>query len=239
MVSWLFGVWRAARLLLSLPLCASTMLLGLDGDMEWPGPEPAGLTPPMDDQELIQARRLCISNSARSAGDIGEKVVFRSRRVGDLLRVSYFVYWSTESPWGSENALSSLAIDIVYSHFLFVLPGLRYAIYGPGDIEGATVIYRVRGRRLEIVEGIADTKFHRQVALTKRDLDDTGQGTVLRTNVWSHQLGAHSQADDTESWSAIRRCYEGAELVPLTAEIAKRFRLGTVERPLRARPAWQ
>jgi hypothetical protein len=104
------------------------------------------------DLALIRERSVCVLNTLSSAGEIGQTLAFRSHREGDRLNVSYFVYWSTERPWGDRSLLESLAIDSVYSHFLFVLPGLRYVMHGPGDIEGATVVYRVDGADDERLE---------------------------------------------------------------------------------------
>jgi hypothetical protein len=190
---------------------------------------------------LIRSQPVCILNTLDSAGDVGTTIAFRSRRDGDRLSVSYFVDWSTERPWADKPALVSLAIDSVYSHFFFVFPGLRYLLHGPNDIEGATVIYRVEGDRLSIIEGFADDDSHDPVHLTAEDLTGADNGTVLMTNVWSHQLGAHGAAraiaEGTPS-SITRHCYRGADLIPMTTDLAERFRLGTVAAPLRARPAW-
>ena len=134
--------------------------------------------------------------------------------------------------------LMSLAIDSVYSHFFFVMPGLRHLMHGPGDVEGATVVYRVVGERLEVVEGFADDESHDPVNLSAEELTDDERGTVLMTSVWSHQLGAHGAAQ-AAAGSVARHCYQGQELVPLTSDIAERFWLGTAEEPRRARPAWR
>ncbi len=242
MLSLLVRANRATRLLWGLPLFVAATLLSFRTHEDWPGPEAAEAQPVSADQALIRAQRVCVLNTLQSAGDIGDKIVFRSRREGDTLRVSYFVHWSTERPWGDKSMLASLAIDSVYSHFFFVLPGLRYLLHGPGDIEGATVVYRVQAERLEVVEGYADTEFHDPVRLGAEDLSDGDRGTLLMTSVWSHQLGAPGAARAPRSTlrgPVTRQCYQGADLIPLTAGIAARFWLGSPEAPRRARPAWQ
>jgi hypothetical protein len=191
-----------------------------------------------DDDALVRSQRVCVLSTRHSAGDIGRSLVVRHRRDGDRLWVSYFVYWSSERPWGDKPWLLSLAIDAFYSHFMFVLPGLRHALYGPGDIEGVTVVYRTVGQRLEIVEGFGDDEYHRRVHLGPQDLTGDDNCTVLLTTSWSHQLGGRGGASLGDGSSASRRCFAGSEFVPLTTEIANRFWLGSPSTPRRARYAW-
>jgi hypothetical protein len=217
------------------------MLLRAGAHEEWPGPEPVVAGEEPADHKLIKAQRVCVLNTLDSAGDIGQKIAFRSRRDGDELRVSYFVNWSTERPWGDRSPIEALAIDSVYSHFFFFLPGLRYLMHGPSDIEGATVVYRVEDERLSVLEGFADDDSHTPVTLRAEDLRD-GDGTALMTSVWSHQLGtrgAARAAAEAPPGALSRRCYQGADLIPLTPSLAERFWLGTADAPRRARPAWR
>jgi hypothetical protein len=246
MSSSLYRVPRAVRWFLGLPVLCGLGIVGLTANEDWPGglaiaarPASTAVGPPTTDQALVLRQRVCVLNTLRSAGDLSAQIVFRSRREGDRLTVSYFVHWSTERPWGDKSLLASLAIDSVYSHFFFVLPGLRYLLHGPGDVEGATVVYRVAGSSLEIVEGFADTESHDPVQLTAADLTDSDGSTLLMTNVWSHQLGAHGAAQAGTTPQLSRRCYEGRELRPLTSDVATRFWLGSAEHPRRARPAWR
>lgn len=193
------------------------------------------------DEMLVRSQRVCVLNTRASAGEIGKSLVIRHRREGELLWVSYFVYWSSERPWGDKPLFLSLAIDAFYSHFLFVFPGLRHALYGPGDVEGATVVYRARGERLEVVEGFGDDEWHRPVRLGTEDLSGHTSETVLLTTTWSHQLGGRGAArmrEDAHGEHVSERCFEGKALVPLTADIAERFWLGTAREPRRARFAW-
>jgi hypothetical protein len=209
----------------------------------WPEPlapgEPATASVRAEalDDALVRAQPVCVLSTLDSAGELGRSLLVRHRREGDRLWVSYFAYWSSERPWGDEPFLVSLAIDAVYSHFLFALPGLRHALYGPGDVEGVTVVYRVRDGRLEIIEGYADDQYHRAVQLGPEDLGGSDNHTLLMTSWWSHQLGGRGAARAAGA-AVSRRCFVGSALVPLTAETAERFRLGSADRPLRARRAW-
>ena len=219
-------------------LAGTTTLLQVDTPA-WPLPlAHADTAAQSDDDALVRSQPVCVLNSRNSAGDIGKSLVVRHRRDGDRLWVSYFVYWSSERPWGDKPWLLSLAIDAFYSHFLFVLPGLRHALYGPGDIEGVTVVYRTVGQHLEIVEGFGDDEYHRRVHLGPEDLTGSDHCTLLLTNSWSHQLGAPGAARVGGESSASKRCFAGGELVPLTTEIANRFWLGSPGAPRRARYAW-
>lgn len=221
-------------------ITGTTTLLQVDTP-EWPLPVARADTgPPSEDDALVRAQPVCVLNSRDSAGDLGRSLVVRHRRDGERLWVSYFVYWSSERPWGDKPWLLSLAIDAFYSHFLFVLPGLRHALYGPGDIEGVTVVYRTVGQELEIVEGFGDDEYHRRVHLGPEDLTGSDHRTLLLTTSWSHQLGGRGAASvgGSAAAPASTRCYSGDELVPLTPDIANRFWLGSPSAPRRARYAW-
>jgi hypothetical protein len=191
------------------------------------------------EDDLVQKQPLCVASSVRSAGSLGETVLYRFRRDGDTLYVGYFVYFSTERPWGdnalTHNVLPALAIDAFYSHFLFVLPGVQRVLYGPADIEGALVRYRIEGERLVPEAAVADDEGHHPVRLAQDELGAPDGRVVLLTETWSHQLGAHD---------AVRRarevtCFDGARLAPLTEAVAQAFRLGTESAPRRAKPAWR
>jgi hypothetical protein len=207
----------------------------------WPEPSalPAATTAAADEL-LVRAQRVCVLEAGGSAGEIGKSLVTRHRREGEYLLVSYFVYWSSERPWGHKTLFESLAIDAFYSHFMFVLPGIRHAMYGPGDVEGVTVVYRDVGGRLEVVEGIGDDEWHNPVRLDREDLTGHGNDTVLLTTAWSHQLGARGAARIRRApeGGVSESCFEGDELVPLTPDIAERFWLGSADSPRRARFAW-
>ena len=186
---------------------------------------------------------MCVGARSWSAGSLGETVLFRSRRVGNRIAVGYFVYWSEERPWGdnlaSYTVLPALAVDAVYSHFLYVFPGLKDAIYGAGDVEGVQVLYEQRpDGSLDVVSGRADDGNHGAVALSRSDLLDSKGRVVLLTDVWSHQLGAHGAASFAEHSSPELKCYTKASLQPMTELVARAFRLGNARAPLRGTPAW-
>ncbi len=170
-------------------------------------------------------------------------MLFRTRRMGNRIAVGYFVYWSEERPWGdnlvSYTVLPALAVDAVYSHFLFVFPGIKDAMYGSGDVEGAQVVYQQRpDGSLEVVNGRADDANHAPVSLSRSDLLDSKGRVVLLSDVWSHQLGAHGGARFAEGSPAGLKCFAKSSLQPMTELVARAFRLGNVRQPLRGNPAW-
>jgi len=165
------------------------------------------------------------------------------RRQGNRLTVGYFVYWSEERPWGNNSlsytVLPALAVDAVYSHFLYVFPGLKDAMYGAGDIEGVQVSYEQRpDGSLEVVTGRADDGNHGAVELSRADLLDEKGRVVFLTDVWSHQLGAHGAATLADSAQLELKCYEKSSLRPMTECVAAQFRLGSEREPRRGTPAW-
>jgi hypothetical protein len=197
------------------------------------------------DDDLVRELPVCVASQQWSAGELGRSVLYQFKRVGHELHVGYFVYWSTERPWG-KNLLSylvvpALVVDSFYSHLFFLLPGLQRIIHGPGDVEGARVVYQQRddGQWMP-VSAVADDGLHHEVTLDPGDFVD-GQGRVLlMTDVWSHQLGAKGArafVEGTHDGGVV--CYGRNTLSPLTARIADVFRLGTSLAPRRARPAWQ
>ena len=186
---------------------------------------------------------MCVGARSWSAGALGETVLYRTRRVGKRIAVGYFVYWSEERPWGdnvaSYTVLPALAVDGIYSHFLYVFPGLKDALYGSGDIEGVQVLYEQRpDGSLAVVSGRADDGNHAPVALSRSDLLDANGRVVLLTDVWSHQLGAHGAARFADHSGPELKCYVKSSLQPMTEPIARAFRLGNAREPLRANPAW-
>jgi len=132
-----------------------------------------------------------------------------------------------------------LATDAVYSHFLYLFPGIKDAMYGPGDVEGAQVVYEQReDGALDVVSGSADDGNHAPVSLSRSDLLDSKGRVVLMTDVWSHQLGAHGGAAFAEDPAHAVKCYEKSALRPMTELVARAFRMGNERQPLRGNPAW-
>jgi len=195
------------------------------------------------DEARVVEQPVCVGARSWSAGSLGETVLFRARRQGNRITVGYFVYWSEERPWGdnslSYSVLPALAVDAVYSHFLYVFPGLKDAMYGAGDIEGVQVSYEQRADgSLDVVGGRADDGNHAAVALSRADLLDANGRVVLLTDVWSHQLGAHGAAGFADRSLLELKCYEKSALRPMTELVARAFRLGNDKKPLRGNPAW-
>jgi hypothetical protein len=195
------------------------------------------------DDELVRAQPVCIGSLVWSAGEIGRSIAYRARRSGDKLHVGYFVYWSTERPWGENTmtytVLPALATDAVYSHALFVLPGVRDLLYGAGDVEGVTIEFDVgQDGRLSVVSAVADDSSHDPVSLTPADLVDGEGRVILFTDVWSHQLGVRGAAAMAAENARRLTCYGYESILPLSGAQAQAFRLGTQSEPRRAKPAW-
>jgi hypothetical protein len=206
----------------------------------WPKP---GVVDESAENAHIVAQPLCVGARAWSTGTLGDTVLYRTRRIGRKIAVGYFIYWSEERPWGgnvlSYTVLPALATDAVYSHFLYLFPGLKDALYGPGDIEGVLVEYEEReDGSLSVISGAADDGNHTPVRLSRKDLVDSQGRVVLLTDVWSHQLGAHGAAAFADRPGSELKCYQKASLQPMTPKIAREFRLGSEHKPLRGTPAW-
>ena len=266
---------RFTSLAATLSLAAA---ISPDHSSDWCGAVQATLNPEMSEQEAadraaIEAHPVCIGSRVWSAGTMADTVFYHYRRHGDELTVGYFVYWSTERPWGSNNltygVLPALFVDAFYSHTFFLLPGARELLYGPGDIEGASVTYQQDPTSGALVPlgGVADDDRHKAVTLSAEDLDASGR-TALITDVWSHQLGGKGGArllreifgeDDDSSLSRVAlaasptagapggddredgraRCFSGEALRPLPEAVMRTFRLGSTDAPRRAKPAWR
>ncbi len=197
-----------------------------------------------EDSELVKDIPICIGSRSWSAGELGNTVLYRYERHGRTMHVGYFVYWTTERPWG-DNALSysllpALFIDAFYSHLFFMFPGAQRFIHGPGDIEGARVVYEQNDDgRWVAVSAVADDGRHREVALSPTDFVDGEGRVVFMTDVWSHQLGAKGARALAEKLKQSVVCYGHDALAPLTEEVARVFRLGSPSEPRRAPPAWR
>jgi hypothetical protein len=210
-------------------------------EASWPT-QPSPEAPAGDDARIAE-QPICIGARSWSAGSLGDTVLYRTRRVGRKIAVGYFVYWSEERPYGS-NAVSymvlpALAMDAVYSHFLYLFPGIKDALYGPGDVEGVQVEYEAaEDGSLRVVDGHADDGNHAPVFLSHDDLVDSKGRVVFLTDVWSHQLGTHGGARFADTPGQNVKCYQKSALQPMTEQIARAFRLGDERHPLRGNPAW-
>ena len=191
----------------------------------------------------IRQTPICIVGAKKWAGDLGKTLLFQTKRLAsDRIVVGYFAYWTTERPWGDNRLthlfLPAVAIDSVYSHLLFVLPGVQRFLYGPGDVEGLRVTYDLRkGEKLTPLSLIADDASHEEVKLDiDQAIDDSGR-IVVFNDVWSHQLGG-KRAVAAARAGANQQCFAGNSLRSITSEIVAEFRLGSPENPRRAGPAW-
>jgi hypothetical protein len=105
-----------------------------------------------------------------------------------------------------------------------VAPGLQRAEYGPADVEGFRVIYRVGADgRLVPERAIADDDHHQRAELSPDELFALDPERItLATETWSHHLGAHvTRAGDV----VYRRCYGPGSIRPVTDDVVQRFRL--------------
>lgn len=192
----------------------------------------------------VRSTPICIVWKAESAGELGSSILYRARRIdSDTIQVGYFVFWTTERPWGDNFetrwVLPALAIDAVYTRLFFVLPGLQSMMYGDGDIEGARVTFRRDDRnRFRPVSIAADHGAHKEAIIDVRDAVDERGRLMLLSEAWSHQLGGRGAVSAFQA-GAETRCYEQDALRPLTSEVAAAFRLGTAAEPRRAAPAWR
>jgi hypothetical protein len=193
--------------------------------------------------DLVRRIPICIVSTQSWAGELGASILFRVQTTGkNAVRIGYFAYWSTERPWG-DNTLThwlipALAIDAFYSHLLFVLPGVQRLMYGPGDVEGVRIAYRIgQDSRLVPTSIVADGELHREVALDLAEAVDEHGKILLLNDIWSHQLGGR-QALSRARTGAHQRCYYHDSIQPLTDEVIADFRLGSSNDPRRAGPAW-
>jgi hypothetical protein len=243
---------RATVAAVVLSILAAAKLVGAPAWPEPGGPPSSGGARPAredaagvaaEDASVVRALPVCVASDGWSAGVLGRTVLFRAKRSGRSMTVGYFVYWTTERPWGANlltySLLPALLIDAFYTHFLFVFPGAQRFIYGPGDVEGARVVYQQSddGRWVP-VSAAADDSSHAAVALAADGFVDGDGRVVLMTNVWSHQLGAAGARQFAATHRQHVVCYQGQALAPLTADVGRIFRLGSVAQPRRAPPAW-
>ncbi len=197
---------------------------------------PADVEAPTDaEQAAIEEQPVCIGSTVRSAGELGATLFYRRARLPDgRLAVGYYAFFSEERPWGNNwltwSVAPALAIDAVYTRFLFVAPGLQRARYGEGDVEGFRVIYaQGADGRLAPEGAVADDGWHRRADLTRADLFAVdAERMTLATDSWSHHLGARVGRAGDLVW---RRCYGKGRIKPIDREVIRRFRLDRRARP--------
>lgn len=197
------------------------------GESELPEPLAAAAASP--EEAAIEAQPVCIASTVRSAGELGPALLYRRARLPDgRLAVGYYAFFSEERPWGNNwmtwSIVPALAVDVVYTRLLVVAPGLQRAEYGPADVEGFRVIYRVTGEgRLVAERAIADDDHHQRAELLHDELFAVDPERItLVTDTWSHHLGARvTRPRDV----VYRRCYGPGSIRPVTDDVARRFRL--------------
>jgi hypothetical protein len=191
-----------------------------------PGPRGA----PTPEEAAIERQPICIGSAIASAGSLSEVLYYHAIRTDDgRLTVGYFAFFSEERPWGNNwltwSVAPALAVDLVYSRMLLVLPGLQRAIYGAGDVEGVAVVYAFSpDGSLRVEQAMAEDGSERPTVLTHREVFALDEARpTFYSDVWSHQLGARGARSLADL--AYRRCYEGDAIRPLPNSVDRAFRL--------------
>jgi hypothetical protein len=183
------------------------------------------------EQAAIEQREICVGSSVASAGKLGDTLYYRATKLpDDKLVVGYYAFFSEERPWGNNwltwTVLPALAVDAVYSHGMFVGPGMQRAISGKGDVEGFRIEYELRpDGSLEVERAVADDGSHNVVNLSEKDLLslDPKRPTVY-TDVWSHQLGGRGVRSRSDL--SYVRCFGPGHIRLLPEAIVDEFALG-------------
>ncbi|MFT3771887.1 MAG: hypothetical protein QM820_41290 [Minicystis sp.] len=198
------------------------------GVTELPAPLPAVAAEAPEDA-AIAAQPICIASTVRSAGELGPALLYRKARLPDgRLAVGYYAFFSEERPWGNNwltwSVVPALAVDAVYTRLLFVAPGVQRAEYGPADVEGFRVVYKVEADgRLTPDRAVADDDRHQRAELDAGALLALDPARItLATSSWSHHLGARVKR---ASEVVYQRCYEAGSIRPVTEDVARRFNL--------------
>ncbi|WP_437683301.1 hypothetical protein [Sorangium sp. So ce131] len=189
----------------------------------------------------IERQPICVGSTVASAGELGDVLYYRSSP-GEPGKVSvgYYAFFSEERPWGNNwltwAVLPALAVDLVYTHALFVGAGLQQLAYGKGDVEGFRIVFSVgEDGSLSADRGVAESGYHREVRLDRADLlsIEPGRPTVY-SRWWSHQLGGRGARPGD---LVYRRCYGAGAIRPLPPDVALDFRLDRRAAPARVVPA--
>lgn len=191
---------------------------------------------PGTDEELIERREVCVGSAVMSAGKLGDTLYYQATTMPDgKLVVGYYAFWSEERPWGNNwmtwSVVPALAIDLVYSHGLFVGPGYQRFAYGRGDVEGFRIEYaRETDGSLRVSHAVANDALHQTVQLSAEDvmsLDPTRP--TLYSKVWSHQLGGRGVRSRSDLRSV--RCYGAGRIEPLPQRLVEEYTLAKRAKP--------
>jgi hypothetical protein len=218
---------RSTRLALGLVAFAAMAVRGSRGTLP-ADPGPRG--PRTEAQAAIEGQSVCIGSAVASAGRLGDVLYYRATQAADgTVHVGYFAFFSEERPWGNNwltwTVVPALAVDMVYSRALLVAPGLQRALYGAGDVEGVTIVYRRDAvGRLSIDRAFVDDRSERQIELSRAEiLALDPQRPTFYSDVWSHQLGGRSAGKRADL--VDERCYQGDSVRPLPDRVARAFHL--------------
>ncbi|MCL2449330.1 MAG: hypothetical protein FWD17_10305, partial [Polyangiaceae bacterium] len=138
-------------------------------------------------------------------------------------------------PWGNNwmtwTVLPALAVDLTYSRTLLVAPGIQRVLYGPGDVEGVSVVYDpLPDGSLRFVEAHADNGRHAPVDLNRADVFGVDPAhPTFYSDVWSHQLGGRGAQAPSDL--AYDRCYDEGSIRPLPDSVAREFHVDVVRAP--------
>jgi hypothetical protein len=179
---------------------------------------------------VIERQPICIGSLVQSAGERAGVLYYRAVAMDDgLIAVGYFAFYTEERPWGNNwltwTVVPALAVDMVYSRAFWVAPGLQRTIHGLGDVEGVSIVYRqAPDGSLSVDHALVDDGTHRLREISRGEVLslDPARPTFY-SDVWSHQLGgrgARSRRDLVEEG-----CYVGDAIRPLTAAVARAFRI--------------
>ncbi|MGK4004591.1 hypothetical protein WMF31_18305 [Sorangium sp. So ce1036] len=189
----------------------------------------------------IERQAVCVGSTVASAGELGDVLYYRTStdEHGDI-SVGYFAFFSEERPWGNNwltwTVLPAIAVDLVYTHSLFLGPGVQRFAYGKGDVEGFRIVYRMaEDGRLTVEHGVADRGDHSEVRLERADLlSIEAERPTVYSRWWSHQLGGQGAGPGE---LVYRRCYGAGAIRPLPPDVALDFRLDRRAGPARVVPA--
>ncbi|MDB4940514.1 MAG: hypothetical protein JWP97_48 [Labilithrix sp.] len=220
--------------------CASGAQLPRDpseGDLRGADAADAGEAEPTDGETYaIEQREICVGSAVKSAGALAENIYYRAARLGDgRLVVGYYAFFSEERPWGNNwltwTLLPAIAVDMVYSHGLFLAPGYQRAVSGKADVEGFRVFYDVQDDgTLKVLRAVADDVTHSPVYLPALDVMrlDPERPTFYST-VWSHQLGGRGVKKTADL--AYVKCFAQGRVRPLPEALAEEYGLDHRARP--------